>query len=106
MRSICHWTSKIAMILTCRVAAVVACFVWMAGSVQAGWQPPQPPEGFVPIDQVPAQDQLPAAPLLIAAYVFVIGALFVYLLSLARRLRAVQQDIDRLEADIRRGPGS
>ena len=36
----------------------------------------QPPtgaaqEGFVPIDQLPPQEQLPAAPLLITAYAFV-----------------------------------
>jgi CcmD family protein len=72
--------------------------------------PPQPQqggtlqqEGFTPIDELPPQDQLPAAPLLIAAYVFVIAVLFVYVFSVARRLASVQQQVERLEGDIKRG---
>ncbi|MEQ1758878.1 MAG: CcmD family protein [Vicinamibacterales bacterium] len=60
-------------------------------------------EGFTPIDQLPPQDQLPAAPLLISAYVFVVAVLFVYLFSVARRLASVQQQVSRLEGDIKRG---
>ena len=59
-------------------------------------------EGFTPIDQLPPQDQLPAAPLLISAYVFVIAVLFLYLFSVARRLATVQQEVERLEGDIKR----
>ncbi len=57
-------------------------------------------EGFVPIDQLPAQEQLPAAPLLIAAYAFVLVVLFLYIVSVARRLTSVQQQMTRLEGDI------
>ena len=60
---------------------------------------------FVPIDQLPAQDQLPAAPLLIAAYIFALMALVGYLLSISRRLRGVQQEVTRLEKEIA-GSGS
>ena len=60
-------------------------------------------EGFTPIEQLPPQDQLPAAPLLISAYVFVVAVLFVYLFSVAKRLASVQQQVERLEGDIRRG---
>lgn len=63
---------------------------------------PDPLEGFVSIDELPPQDQLPAAPLLVAAYSFVVVALFVYVLSVARRLTAVKQDIERLESDVKR----
>jgi CcmD family protein len=59
-------------------------------------------EGFVPVDQLPPQDQLPAAPLLIAAYVFVLLALFGYVFSVAKRLNAVQREVQRLEGDIHR----
>ena len=66
----------------------------------------QPQQGeFVPIDQLPAQDQLPAAPLLIAAYIFALMALVGYLLSISRRLRGVQQEVTRLEKEIA-GSGS
>jgi CcmD family protein len=69
-------------------------------------QPPAEPEQqeeFIPIDQLPPQDQLPAAPLLIGAYVFVLTALFAYLFSVARRLRSVQRELERLETDMKRG---
>jgi CcmD family protein len=65
-------------------------------------QQPEPQDEFVPIDELPPQDQLPAAPLLVAAYAFVVLALFGYLLSVARRLGAVQRDLDRLESDLKR----
>ena len=70
----------------------------------AARQPDQPAQQdeFVPIDQLPPQDQLPAAPLLIAAYAFVLVAFFLYMLSVARRLRDVTADIERLAADLKR----
>ncbi len=84
---------------------IVLLAVGLATTMSA--QSPQPggtlqQEGFTPIDQLPPQDQLPAAPLLIAAYVFVIVVLFVYLFSISRRLVGVQQQVERLEGDIRR----
>jgi CcmD family protein len=60
-------------------------------------QQPQPPTGFVPVDQLPATESLPAAPLIIAAYAFVWVALFVYLLSIWRRLGKVESEMDALE---------
>ena len=41
-------------------------------------------------------------PLLIAAYSLVVVGLFVYVLSVARRLRHVQRELSRLEADLKR----
>ena len=64
---------------------------------------PQQQDEFVPISQLPAQDQLPAAPLLVTAYAFVWLALFAYVASVARRLSHVQRDVERLESDIKRG---
>ena len=65
-------------------------------------QPEQQNE-FIPIDQLPPQDQLPAAPLLVAAYAIVVIALFVYVMSVARRLTSVQRELERLESDMKRG---
>jgi CcmD family protein len=64
---------------------------------------PQQQDEFVPISQLPAQDQLPAAPLLVTAYAFVWLALFAYVVSVARRLAGVQREVERLESDIKRG---
>jgi CcmD family protein len=85
-----------------------------AGSagVDAAWQQPQPEpqpappaatDEFVPISQLPPQDQLPAAPLLISAYAFVWVALLGYVVSVSRRLTKVQTEVERLEADVAKG---
>ena len=67
-------------------------------------QKPQEPVGeFVPIDQLPPTEQMPAAPLVIGAYSFVMLALFFYLVSLSRRLGTVQREVERLESDLKHG---
>jgi CcmD family protein len=103
-----------------RVALFVALLLTMpalapasaAGSNSSGAasQQPQPQPGapaatdeFVPISQLPPQDQLPAAPLLVTAYSFVWLALFGYLVSVAQRLSKVQREVERLESDMKRG---
>ncbi len=79
------------------------------GVVVHAQQPPgsgQQQDGFVPIDQLPPQDQLPAAPLLIGAYAVVLLAFFGYVYSVAARLTRVQRDVERLESDLKgRGRG-
>ncbi len=67
---------------------------------------PQQQDEFVPVSQLPAQDQLPAAPLLVVAYAFVWLALFAYLVSVARRLSYVQREVERLETDMKRSSRS
>lgn len=83
----------------------VLAILLLASSPATLAQPQTPPEQvdeFKPIDQLPPQDQLPAAPLLITAYSLVVLVLFAYVLSVARRLTGVKQDMERLEGDIRR----
>jgi CcmD family protein len=67
-------------------------------------QPPQKPtEEFVPVSELPPQEQLPSAPLIVAAYAFVWLALGGYVLSVARRLATVQREVERLETDLKKG---
>jgi CcmD family protein len=69
-------------------------------------QPPAEPEQtkeFIPIDELPPQEQMPAAPLLIGAYSVLVLALFAYVVSVARRLAVVQREVERLETDLKRG---
>ena len=61
----------------------------------------RPDEGFKPISELPPTEQLPAGPMLVAAYVFVVLALFAYLLSLSRRLNAVSRELVRLDAQLK-----
>lgn len=93
-----------------KIAFAIVCVALAAGahlradSTLALAQPPAPQQQseFVPISELPPQDQLPAAPLLIGAYVVVWVGLFGYLFSVARRLGVVQREVERLEADLRR----
>lgn len=69
-------------------------------------QPPSPPpaqEEFVPVTGVPPSEQLPAAPLVMGAYAFVWIVLVAYLWSVSRRLAKVQEELDRLDARLKKG---
>ncbi|MCY4028244.1 MAG: CcmD family protein [Acidobacteria bacterium] len=77
------------------VGAVVASLAAPGASpAAAAMLPSQPPvEEFVPIDQLPEEDRLPAAPFLIAAYSIVWILAFGYFWSLARRMEVVERDL-------------
>jgi CcmD family protein len=60
-------------------------------------QPSSPPSEFVPVDRLPAGEQMAAAPLIVAAYAFVWVAVLVYLWSIWRRLGKVEADMQSLE---------
>jgi CcmD family protein len=80
----------------------LGCAAQPPSSTAAAQPPPQQQDEFTPIEQLPAQEPLPAAPLLITAYSFVLVALFAYLVSVARRLAVVQREVERLETDLKR----
>ena len=87
---------------------LVLMIVTCTGTVMRAQAPapqPQQQNEFIPLDQLPPQEQLPAPRLLIGAYSFVVAALFVYIMSVSRRLGAVRREVERLEADLKRsGP--
>lgn len=66
-------------------------------------QQPQQQEVFIPVDQLPPTESMPAAPLLITAYAFVMLVLFAYVFSVARRLSSVQTELKRLDETIKHG---
>jgi CcmD family protein len=57
---------------------------------------PAAQDEFVPISELPADEQIPAAPLLIAAYALVWIILAVYVWTLWRRFQRAEQDVKRL----------
>ena len=59
---------------------------------------PKPPADFVPVENAPPGEQIPAMPLLGAAYGFIWIGVFGYVWSLAQRLRKVEAEIAELEA--------
>ena len=81
------------------IALMLACAgTLLGGSVIAGELLSQEEmlagqEEFVPISELPPEDRLPAAPLLIAAYSFVWMALLIYLWSIWRRLTKLEKEL-------------
>ena len=75
-----------------RIGLLLGCLALLAVSALAQ-QPPQPPEGFVPAANLPGQEQLPAAPLVIAAYSVVWLLVFGYLWSIWRRIARAERDL-------------
>jgi hypothetical protein len=67
----------------------------------AARQPP-PVDEFKSISEVPPEDRLPAAPMLVGAYAFVMLAIFAYVISLSRRLNAVARDLAKFESQSKR----
>ena len=85
-------------------AVVWLSVMWgVVAAARSRQQPPPQQDEFLPLDQLPPQEQMPAAPLLIGAYAFVMAVLFLYVLSVARRLTNVQQEINRLDSAIKQG---
>ena len=79
------------------LVALVVCGVCVAASrIVALAQPPATgaaQDGFVPIDQLKPREELPAAPLVMAAYAVAWLVVFAYVWSLWRRLQKVEQEI-------------
>ena len=59
-------------------------------------QQPAATDQFVPMDEIPEQDKLPAAPYLISAYAIAWLMLLFYVWSLWRRLQRVEEELKRL----------
>jgi CcmD family protein len=78
------------------LALVMTAFVGLAPllAAQEPGQPPAAQDGFVPVKPGELeQEQLPAAPLVFAAYSVVWLALLAYVFLLWRRLTAVERDL-------------
>ena len=85
-----------------RLMRVIAIVLALAAPSVGLWaqtpaQPPQTPDEFVPIDELPPEEQMPAAPMVVAAYAFVWVAFIAYVFSLIKRVRKVEADLQTLE---------
>lgn len=76
-------------------ALVLAVVVAFSAPARAETQP-EPVNEFVPIDELPEEDRLPAAPFLIAAYSIVWILAFGYFWRLSRRQSDVERDLAEL----------
>ena len=61
-------------------------------------QPARPPaqSEFVPVDQLPQEEQMPAAPLVITAYAIAWVATLIYLGAIWRRLGKVDRELSEV----------
>ena len=89
-------------VLTRLVIAVALVLGCAAPSLAQPQTPPQQQTEYVPLKDAPPRPELPAERLVIAAYSFVVLVLFLYLVSLSKRLSAVKADLARLEGDVKR----
>ena len=80
---------------------MVGLCVWARPQTTVAATQPPPIEEFVPIDQLPEDDRLPAAPFLVAAYSLVWIFAFGYFWMLSRRLSGVEREL----ADLTRRGG-
>jgi CcmD family protein len=60
----------------------------------------EPQSEFLPVAEVPASEQLPSVPLVIAAYAFVWAAFLFYAWTMWRKLGKVEQELTALSAQI------
>jgi CcmD family protein len=70
--------------------------IWLPGVGAA--QSPQPPaqEEFVPLSEIPPEEQIPAFTLVASAYALVWIVLLGYVWSVSRRLQAVESELTSL----------
>lgn len=79
--------------MTSRIRTVLLLLFVTVGTSLAAQPPSAPQGGFVPIDQLPAPEPFPAAPLVIAAYAVVWVGVFVYVWLVWRRMDRVEREL-------------
>jgi len=95
MRSLPDMTNVFTFRLLLAAALFVTACLTVVPAVAQTQPPPASPaqEGFVPIDQLQPKEQLPAAPLVMAAYAVAWLVIFGYVWSIWRRLSVVEREI-------------
>jgi CcmD family protein len=76
---------------------MACCALFLTAVSAAAFQPAGGQSEFVPVGSLPPGDQLPAAPLLVAAYAFVWIATMFYVWTIWRRLQKVEGEMRTLE---------
>ena len=82
----------------CRALVVTAILAAAPGLLPAAMAQPKPsPDEFVPLEEVPPEEQIPAINLVAAAYGFVWIVVVGYVWSLGKRLQKAEAEIADLE---------
>lgn len=94
-----RWMRACVMALV--LTAPAASFVTPAAAQQTAPKPAN--DGFVPIDELPPDEKLPAAPLLIAAYIVAWLAIAGYAWSIWQRLGRVERQLGDVSRRVQSG---
>ena len=89
------------------LSVCIAIVLWVSAPLLHAQQQPKPTaaqEEFVPVEDLPPQDALPAAPLLITAYAAAWVLILLYLWSIWRRLSRVEGEMAALRQRIDTSP--
>lgn len=102
------FTLRLSLVFTLTLAigaptAIIVAPVAAAGAQQPAPQPPPADDEFVPVTDLSMQEQLPAAPLVMAAYAIAWVAIFGYLWSVWRRLARVEGEIASIRRRVEAG---
>lgn len=76
--------------------AMVLSLTCVPGAISAQSQPPPGQEEFVPLSEIPPEEQIPAFTLVASAYALVWVVLIGYVWSVSRRLHSVETEIAAL----------
>ena len=87
---------SVALVALLALAAPVSA----ASGQQPGTQTEAAREGYVPVKDLPAAEQLPAAPLVLGAYALIWVGVLVYVWSISRRLASVDRELAALRRTI------
>ena len=89
-----------------RLVPLILLLALLPGVVLVAQQPAQPAsaqQDFVPVNALPPQaEQLPAAPLVVAAYAVVWVAVLVYVWSLWRRMAKLERELADLQRRVQK----
>ena len=88
------WRSRWRARALCAALAIGGAALAAAPATLLAAQPPEAAQdGFLPMDEIPPEDRLPAAPLLVAAYASVWALTIGYLWTIWRRLGLVEREL-------------
>lgn len=85
------------------LAAVLLAAALAMPAVVLAQPPPAASQEYLPVDPSTAQEQLPAAPLVMGAYAIVWIVVVLYLWSIWRRLSTVEREIAQISRRIEAG---
>ena len=89
-----------------RRVSLVLLALALTGIPATASQPPTGQDGFVQVTEVPASEQLPAAPFVIGAYSLFLVLMVAYIWSVGRRLNRVEKEMEALQRSSPQSGGS